>query len=143
MAYKSKFLLRAGSNVRSSEDIDRPGIKVGCIEGTSTSRTLARSIRQASLVCYGNPALAAELIEKGQLDALAMGAEAVQDLARRIPGTQVLDHVIQSTGVVIVVPKGREAAKAWAAQFLRDAKQDGTVRRALDIGGSREAQVEP
>ena len=72
-----------------------------------------------------------------------MGAEAVRDLAAKIAGTRVLDDVIQSTGVVIVVPKGKTAASAWAANFLQEAKRDGTVRRALDAGGSGDADVEP
>ena len=60
-----------------------------------------------------------------------------------IAGTRVLDDVIQSTGVVIVVPKGKTAASEWAANFLQEAKRDGTVRRALDAGGSGDADVEP
>ncbi len=55
----------------------------------------------------------------------------------------MLDEVIQSTGVVVVVPKGHAAAGAWAAQFLQQAKADGTVRRALDSGGSANAKVAP
>jgi polar amino acid transport system substrate-binding protein len=48
----------------------------------------------------------------------------------------------QSTGVVVVVPKGHAAAREWAAHFLADAKADGTVRRALD-SGSTNAKVAP
>jgi polar amino acid transport system substrate-binding protein len=83
------------------------------------------------------------MIGKGELDALAMGMGALEDLSRKLPGTKVLDEVIQSTGVVVVVPKGKTVAKVWASQFLDDAKVDGTVRRALDGNGFTSDKVAP
>lgn len=143
VAYTSSYLLRAGSDIRSGADVDRDGMRVGCIDGTSTSRTLARTLQHATLTKFAKADAAAEQIGKGQLDALAMGTEAVEDLSRQLPGTRVLDEVIQSTGVVVVVPKGHAAAGAWATHFLQQAKVDGTVRRALDSGGSANAKVAP
>ncbi|WP_315832931.1 transporter substrate-binding domain-containing protein [Bradyrhizobium prioriisuperbiae] len=143
VAYTSSYLVRAGSDISANAQVDRTGVRVGCIEGTATSRTLTRTLQHATLTKFEKADAAAELIGQGQLDALAMGTEAVEDLARKLSGTRVLDGVIQSTGVVVVVPKGRTVAKAWAAQFLQDAKTDGTVRRALDSGGSANAKVAP
>ncbi|MGY8634148.1 hypothetical protein RAD15_16855 [Bradyrhizobium sp. 14AA] len=93
----SGYLVRAGSDIRAVADVDRAGMRVGCIEGTSTSL---------------KPDEAAELIGKGELDALAMGMGALEDLSRKLPGTKVLDAVIQSTGVVVVVPRGRLGQKS-------------------------------
>jgi polar amino acid transport system substrate-binding protein len=143
VAYTSSYLVRAGSDIRTVADVDRSGIRVGCIEGTSTSRTVAKALHHATLTTFAKPEAAAELIGKGELDALAMGTEAVEDLSRKLPGTRVLDEVVQSTGVVVVVPKGHAAAREWAAHFLADGKADGTVRRALDSGGSTNAKVAP
>jgi len=143
VAYMSGYLVRAGSDIRSVADVDRAGLRVGCIEGTSTSRTVEKSLKQAKLTKFVKPEEAAELIGKGELDALAMGMGAVDDLSRKLPGTKVLDEVIQSTGVVGVVPKGKAVAKAWAAQFLDDAKAEGTVRRALDGNGFTGDKVAP
>jgi polar amino acid transport system substrate-binding protein len=143
VAYTSSYLLRAGSDIRSGADIDRTGMRIGCIEGTATSRTITRTLKNATLTKFVKADVAAEMIGSGQLDALAMGTEAVEDLSRKLPGTKVLDEVIQSTGVVVVVPKGHAAAGTWATHFLQDAKTDGTVRRALDSGGSGNQKVAP
>ncbi|MET3967944.1 hypothetical protein [Bradyrhizobium sp. S3.9.1] len=51
--------------------------------------------------------------------------------------------MIQSTGVVVVVPKGKAVAKTWAARFLDEAKIDGTVRRALDGNGFTSDKIAP
>jgi len=143
VAYMSGYLVRAGSDIRTVADVDRVGMRVGCIEGTSTSRTVEKSIKQAKLTKFAKPEEAAALIGKGELDALAMGMGALEDLSRKLPGTKVLDEVIQSTGVVVVVPKGKAAAKVWAAHFLDEAKADGTVRRALDGNGFSSDKVAP
>src|SRR5215831_269218 len=143
VVYESTYLVRTGSDIKAITDVDRPGIRVGAIEGTATSRTVARSLKRASLTTFPKPEAAAELLGKGQLDALAMGTEALVDLAKGLPGTRVLDEPIQSTGVVVTVPKNRPATRDWAAQFVEDAKADGTVRGAFDSAGFTTVALAP
>jgi polar amino acid transport system substrate-binding protein len=143
VAYTSGYLVRAGSDIRSMADVDRAGMRVGCVDGTATSRTVASALKRAKLTKFGKPEAAAELIGNGQLDALAMGIEALQDLSKKLPGTRILEEPINSTSVVVVVPKGRTAIRDWAAHFIEGAKADGTVRRALDSSGFADAKVAP
>jgi len=143
VVYESTYLVRAGSDIKTIADVDRPGIRVGAIEGTATLRTVARSLKHASLATFPKPEAAAELLGKGQLDALAMGTDALIDLAKGLPGTRVLNEPVQSTGVVIAVPKNRPTARDWAARFVEEAKQDGTVRRAFDSAGFVDVAVAP
>jgi polar amino acid transport system substrate-binding protein len=143
VVYESTYLVRAGSDIKTLSDVDRPGIRVGAIEGTATSRTVGRSLKRASLATFPKPEAAAELLGKGQLDALAMGTEALIDLAKGLPGTRVLDEPVQSTGVVVAVPKNRPLTRDWAARFVEDAKADGTVRHAFDSAGFANVTVAP
>ena len=143
VVYESTYLVRAGSDIKALADVDRRGIRVGAIEGTATSRTVAKSLQRASLATFPKPEAAAELLGKGELDALAMGTEALIDLAKGLPGTRVLDEPVQSTGVVVTVPKNRPATRDWAARFVEDAKADGTVRRAFDSAGFAGVAVAP
>ena len=143
VVYESTYLVRAGSDIKTLSDVDRRGIRVGAIEGTATSRTVARSLKRASLATFPKPEAAADLLGKGELDALAMGTEALIDLAKGLPGARVLDEPVQSTGVVVTVPKNRPATRDWAARFVEDAKADGTVRRAFDSAGFASVAVAP
>src|ERR1700744_1608353 len=127
VAYTSGYLVRAGSDIASVADVDRAGMRVGCIEGTGTARVVANELKRATLTQFAYAEAAAESIGKGDLDALAMGMEAVKDLSRKLPGTRVLEEVIHSTGVVVVTPKGRDATRDWAARFIAGAKAAGTV----------------
>jgi polar amino acid transport system substrate-binding protein len=143
VVYESTYLVRAGSDIRAIADVDRDGIRVGAIAGTSTSRTVAKSLKRATLTTFPKPEAAAELVGRQEIDALAMGTDALVELAKRLPGTRVLGEPVQSTGVVVTVPKNRPATREWAAHFIEQAKVDGTVRRALDSAGFAGTAVAP
>ena len=143
VVYESTYLVRAGSDIRTLADVDRPGIRVAAIQGTATSRTVARSLQHAALTIFPKPETAAALLGKGELDALAMGTDALLDLAKGLPGARVLGEPVQSTGVVVTTPKNRPATRAWAARFVEDAKADGTVRAAFDSAGFAATAVAP
>jgi polar amino acid transport system substrate-binding protein len=143
VVYESSYLLRAGSDIKEMAGVDRAGIRVGVIDGTATSRTVAKALKNASLTSFPKPEPAAELMAAGKLDALAMGRDALADLAKTLPGSRVLDGAVQSTGVVVAVPKNRAATRDWAAQFVEAAKGDGTVRHAFDSAGFNTTEVAP
>lgn len=132
VTYETTYIVRAGSTIRNAHDVDQPGVRVAGVEGTATSRALARTLKQAKLVLFKQAEEAQAELAQGRVDALAQGREALLDFAKKHPGTRVLDDVIVSTSVIVVVPKDRPATRAWAAKFLEEAKADGTVRRALD-----------
>jgi polar amino acid transport system substrate-binding protein len=90
VVYESSYLVRAGSDIKSMADVDRAGIRVGVIDGTATSRTVAKKLKNASLTAFPKPEPAAELMAAGKLDALAMGRDALADLAKSLPGSRVL-----------------------------------------------------
>jgi len=141
VVYETTLAVHAGSDARRIADVDRAGLKVGAIEGTSVSRALKASLKQASLALFPKAEDAIAQFAAQRLDALAMGREALNDVGKKLPGTRVLDDNVASTGVVVAVPKGRPAARAWAARFIEEAKIDGTVRRALDGAGFANATI--
>jgi polar amino acid transport system substrate-binding protein len=143
VVYISAYLLRPGSDIKGIADVDRAEHRVGCIDGTSTSRTLARVLKYATLTCFSGADQAATMLREGKIDALAMGRGAASQLQKAIPGSRLLDEAVQTTNVVVVVPKGHPEVGAWAARMLEDAKVDGTVRRVLDQCGFSQSIVAP
>lgn len=143
VVYESSYLVGAGSSIRNAAEVDQDGVRVGGVEGTTTSRAVAGQLKHAKLALFPTPDPAMEKLAKGELDAIAMGREALIDFSRKTPGTRLLDDIIQSTGVVVVVPKNRPATREWAARFVEEAKANGTVRRALDAAGFTNAAVAP
>ena len=143
VVYISAYLLRPGSDIINFADVDTVGHHVGCITGTSTARTVANTLKKASLTCYTSAEEGATMLRNGKIDALAMGRGAASNLERTMPGSRLLNEPVQTTNVVVVVPKDHAEAAAWAASFVEAAKADGTMRHVLDASGFVHAEVAP
>jgi polar amino acid transport system substrate-binding protein len=148
-ARESTYLVRAGSEIHTIADVDRAGVRVGSFSGWVISGVAARSLKQATFTTFDDTDSAIEALKEGRLDALAWpyddfgSAPGAINLAKRLPGTRVLDEPVQaaSLGWFVVVPKNRGAALDWVTHFIEDAKADGTVRRALDSAGFSNSRV--
>jgi polar amino acid transport system substrate-binding protein len=134
----STYLVRADSPIRHADDANREGVRVFGITGTTTLRAAQRAHPRASFTGLASVDAVLERFARGEVDAIALGRESLDTLTARIPGTRIVEGHFHALGTAIVVPRGRAAALAWATAFIESAKQDGTVRRALDgmaIGG--------
>ena len=81
VTYVTTYIVRAGSTIRNAHDVDQPGVRVGGVEGTATSRALAKTLKQAKLVLFKQAEEAQAQLAQGKLDALAQGREALLDRA--------------------------------------------------------------
>lgn len=140
---ESTYLVPAGSNIMSLADVDKPGVRVAGIGGTTTARAAQRSLKNIKVLEYRTVDEVLELTRAGQADAVALGRESLVDLSKKLPGSRVLPGYYQATGVAIAVPKGHPAALAYVTDFMENAKASGSVRRALDRSGLPDAAVAP
>jgi len=128
----STYLVRADSPIRHADDANRGGVRVFGITGTTTLRAAQRNHARASFTGLASVDAVLERFARGEVDAIALGRESLDTLVARIPDTRIVDGHFHALGTAVVVPRGRTAALAWATAFIETAKQDGTVRRALD-----------
>jgi polar amino acid transport system substrate-binding protein len=140
---ESTYLVAAGSPIRTLAEVDRPGVRVAGVEGTTTARSAARSLKNNTVKTYRTADELFELIRSGNADAIALGRESLAGMQAKLPGSRILDGHFQATGTAVAVPKGRAAALAYASAFVEKAKKDGTVRRALGAAGMKDARVAP
>ena len=85
VVYISAYLVRHGSAITRLADVDEVGHHVGCVEGTSTSRTVAETLKKATLIRYALAADGARALRDGRIDALAMGRGAYRIWRKRYP----------------------------------------------------------
>jgi polar amino acid transport system substrate-binding protein len=140
---ESTYLVAAGSPIRSLADVDRPGVRVAGVDGTTTTRSAQRSLRNNTVKNYRTADELFEAIRSGNADAIALGRESLAGMQAKLPGSRILDGHFQATGTAVAVPKDRPAALAYVTGFVERAKRDGTVRRALDGAGLKGAPVAP
>ena len=97
---------------------------------------LARRLEApVQLVVYANSGEIVAAGPKGEWDVAFLPVDAERRKA--------LDFGPNYADSAIAVPKGKAAALAYASRFIEEAKGDGTVRRALDNAGLKNAPVAP
>jgi len=137
------YLVRAGVKIARVADLDRTGIRLAVADGSVTARNREAALKAATVVRFRTLDQIREQMRTGTVDATGAGRETLVGLAAQLPGSKVLDDAFLVERVAIGVPKGRAAALGLAASFIEEAKRDGTVRRAFDAAGFKDAAVAP
>jgi polar amino acid transport system substrate-binding protein len=131
------YLVAAGSAMKGSDDVDRPGGRIGVSQGSSTERELAGRFKHAAMVRTPTLKSAVEMLGAGKLDAFATNKAILFELSDQLPGSRVLDGRWGMEHFAVATPKGREQAAAWIGQFVADMKSEGRVTRAVQRVGLR------
>jgi polar amino acid transport system substrate-binding protein len=140
---ESTYLVTSASGITELAEVDRPGVRVVGIAGTTTIRSAARTLRNTTVTAATSIDEAMARMRGGAADAFALSHDSLPPLAAGLPGSRILAGGFQQTVIAIAVPKGRPQALADASAFMEDAKASGLVRRALDAAGFQDAPVAP
>ena len=81
------------------------------------------------------------MLKKGDIDAFALSRETLNDLAKEIPGTHVLDETFKQTVTGVAVPPNHPLALAFVTKFMTEATSNGTLRKAYDNNGLKDTPI--
>ena len=59
-------------------------------------------------------------------------------MAKKIPGTRVLDETFKQTVTAVAVPLNHPLSLAFATKFMTEAKTNGLLRKAFDNNGLKD-----
>ena len=132
---ESTYMVTAASGAKTVADVDRPGMRVIGIANTTTIRAAERTLKNTKIspVTSVDDAIAA--MKEGKADAFALGRDSLPPYVKQVPGSRITDGEFQQIGIAIATQKGKPEALAAITAFMTEAKQNGTVRKALDAGG--------
>jgi polar amino acid transport system substrate-binding protein len=131
------YLVVPGSRVTAIADVDRPGIKVGVSQGSTSQGALTRTLKNAVVVPAPTLKAAGEMLTKGEVDTFATNKAILYEMADELRGAKVLDGRWGTEQLAIAIPKGRDAGMDYARSFAAEMKADGQVRRAAQRAGLR------
>jgi polar amino acid transport system substrate-binding protein len=140
---ESTYMVTEASGLKRVEEVDRPGIRVVGIAGTTTIRAAARSLQNTTITAAQSIGEAVEMITGGKADAFALSRDSLPPFVARLPGSRIVDGGFQLTGVAIAVPRARPDALAYVTAFLEKAKNSGIVRNAFNRAGLQHLMVAP
>jgi polar amino acid transport system substrate-binding protein len=131
------YLVPGDSPIRAVADVDRPGVKIGVSQGSSSQAALPRVLKAATLAPVPSLAVAAQQLRAHQLDAFATNKGILYELSDQVAGSRVLDGRWGLEHIAMAVPKGRQAAQPFLRNFAARMRDSGELQKMIEGAGLR------
>jgi polar amino acid transport system substrate-binding protein len=135
------YIVKAGSLATNFQTLDQPGVKVAAVNNTTTMRGAIAHLKNAKVTGYQTYDEIFGLLKSGEIDAFALSRDQLNAMARKIPGTRVLDETFKQTVTAVAVPLNHPLALAFATKFMTEATSNATLRKAYDNNGLKDAPI--
>jgi len=135
------YIVKAGSTISNFATLDQPGITVAAVNNTTTMRGAMAHLKNAKVTGYQTFDEIFNLLKGGEIDAFALSRDQLNALAKKIPGTRVLDETFKQTVTAIAVPLGHNLSLEYATIFMTEAKTNGLLRKAFDNNGLKDTPL--
>jgi polar amino acid transport system substrate-binding protein len=135
------YIVKPGSPVTDFKTLDQPGIKVAAVNNTTTMRGAIAHLRNARVVGYQTYDEIFALLKNGEVDAFALSRDQLNAMAKKIPGTRVLDETFKQTVTAVAVPLNHPLALAFVTKFMTEATSNGVLRKAYDNNGLKDRPI--
>lgn len=131
---EATYLVPPGSAFSRVEEVDAPGVRIAVAERAAYDLWLARNLRHATLLRAASLDASFALFRDEGLEALAGLRPKLTADAATLPGSRVLPGRFMAVQQAIGVPRhrpGAEAAAAFLARFVAEAKSSGFVAQLI------------
>ena len=132
------YIVKAGSPITNFATLDQPGVKVAAVNNTTTMRGAIAHLRTPGLRAIRPTTRSSRLLKNGEIDAFALSRDQLDAMAKKIPGTRVLDETFKQTVTAVAVPLNHPLALEYATKFMTEATSNGVLRKAFDHNGLKD-----
>jgi polar amino acid transport system substrate-binding protein len=135
------YIVKAGSTITNFASLDQPGVKVAAEYNTTTMHGAVAHLKKAKVIEYQTYDEIFNLLKNGEIDAFALSRDQLNALAKKIQGTKVLDETFKKTVTAVAVHLNHPQALAFVTKFMTEAISNGTLRKAYDNNGLKDAPI--
>jgi polar amino acid transport system substrate-binding protein len=135
------YIVKPGSTITNFQTLDQPGVKVAAVNNTTTMRGAQAHLKNAGVAGYQTYDEIFNLLKNGEIDAFALSRGQLEALAKKIPGTRVLDETFKQTVTAVAVPLNHPLALAYATKFMTEVRSNGVLRKAFDNNGLKDTPL--
>jgi polar amino acid transport system substrate-binding protein len=135
------YIVKAGSTAMNFQTLDQADVKVAAVNNTTTMRGAIAHLKHAKVTGYQTYDEIFGLLKSGEIDAFALSRDQLNAMARKIPGTRVLDETFKQTVTAVAVPPNHPLALAFVTKFMTDATSNGMLRKAYDNNGLKDTPL--
>jgi polar amino acid transport system substrate-binding protein len=135
------YIVKAGSAATNFQTLDQPGTRVAAVNNTTTMRGAIAHLKNAKVTGYQTYDEIFGLLKNGEVDAFALSRDQLNAMAKKLPGSRVLDETFKQTVTAVAVPPNHPLALAFATKFMTDATSNGMLRKAYDNNGLKDSPI--
>src|SRR5579864_3659393 len=138
---EATYIVKAGSPIKDFASLDQAGVNVVAVNDTTTMRGAMAHLKNAKVTGYQTFDEIFNLLKDGKVDAFALSRDQLNALAKKIPGTRVLEETFKQTITAVAVPLNHPLSLEYASKFMADAKVNGLLRKAFDNNGLKDTPL--
>ena len=131
------YLVVGSSPLKSVNEIDQAGMRVGVSQGSSSQGVLTQLYKQAKVMPADSLAKAQAMLNAKQIDAFATNKGILFEMSDTLPGSRVLEGRWGLENLAIAIPKGRDIARPYVQNFAKDLESTGFLNKAIQRSGLR------
>jgi polar amino acid transport system substrate-binding protein len=135
------YIVKPGSTIANFAALDQAGVKVAAVNNTTTMRGAQAHLKKATITGYQTFDEIFNLLKNGEVDAFALSRDQLNALAKKIPGSRVLDETFKQTVTAVAVPLNHPLSLGYASKFMTEAKANGLLRKAFDNNGLKDTPL--
>ena len=135
------YLVASGSPIATLADVDKSGVRVVVVEGSTSVVKLPALLKHAVVMRTPNLDSGVELLALGKADVFATNKTILFELSEKLPGSRVLDGRYGVEQIAMGMAKGKEPALAYARTFISGVNAEGLIKAAAGRARVRGAAV--
>ncbi|MEY2621433.1 MAG: transporter glutamine-binding protein GlnH precursor [Pseudomonadota bacterium] len=136
-------LVAQDSPLKSTQDMDRAGLRLGVSQGSTSEAILGASLKQTQIMPQPSLAVARQALQSGELDAFATNKGILFELADQLPRHRILPDAWGHEQLAIAIPQGRALAMPWLRDWAQLRVTKGQVNAMAQRAGLRGLAATP
>jgi len=138
------FLVLEESNIRTTADVDRAGLKIAGGHADSISLFMKRKFKHATLseISHDTAEIKRLLLAK-EIDAFGANRQRLANIVKESPGFRILPDNLFGVPQTIIVPRGKGEALAAVNRFIDDIRASGLLKKSVDASGVAGLEAAP
>ena len=138
---EATYIVKAGSTIKDFASLDQAGVNVAAVNNTTTMRGAVAHLKNAKVTGYQTFDEIFNLLKDGKVDAFALSRDQLNALAKKIPGSRVLEETFKQTVTAVAVPLNHPLSLEYASKFMANAISSGLLRAAFDNNGLKDTPL--
>jgi polar amino acid transport system substrate-binding protein len=139
------YMVRQDSPIRTVEEADRTGVRIGVGAGDAVDLHLSRTLKQAQVVRPTERTMeqAVRMLAAGEIEAYAANRQRLAETLAAAPNMRLVPGSVLGVQQSIVVRKDNTAAVSALNRFIDELRDSGFLQRAISRANLAGVEVAP